>query len=222
MPDVRSTECWLCLNVRTLYCVRLMRRTSPESQTVVETAPVDAVGKGRPTPKRRDMTNRRGPVTAPKTRKEAYARQKEAAKAVRVARSTPATQMTVQQRRAALKAGDPSVLPKRDQGQTKKLTRDYVDSRRMLSTYLLWLFPLMLVSWLIPAAGVVQIFVLVVFLALLIEWILTGRRLRAMAIARFGSADGSALSIGFYAGSRAYLPRRWRLPAPQVTRGDEI
>ena len=27
------------------------------------------------------------------------------------------------------------------------------------------------------------------------------------------------MSIGFYAGSRAYLPRRWRLPAPQVQRG---
>ena len=30
------------------------------------------------------------------------------------------------------------------------------------------------------------------------------------------------MSIGFYAGSRAYLPRKWRLPAPQVQRGEPI
>jgi hypothetical protein len=30
------------------------------------------------------------------------------------------------------------------------------------------------------------------------------------------------MSLGLYAGSRAYLPRRWRLPAPQVDLGDKI
>ena len=43
-----------------------------------------------------------------------------------------------------------------------------------------------------------------------------------LAIERNGQADGTAMSIGFYMGSRAYLPRRWRLPGPQVQRGDEI
>ncbi len=51
---------------------------------------------------------------------------------------------------------------------------------------------------------------------------LVGRRIRALAIERFGSADGGNLSIGFYAGSRAYLPRRWRLPAPEVQLGQAI
>ncbi|MDT4914162.1 MAG: hypothetical protein QOC66_3290, partial [Pseudonocardiales bacterium] len=35
-------------------------------------------------------------------------------------------------------------------------------------------------------------------------------------------AQGGNMTIGFYAGSRAYLPRRWRLPSPQVERGDPI
>ncbi len=87
--------------------------------------------------------------------------------------------MTVAQRRAALKAGDPSVLPRRDQGQTRKLARDYVDSHRMASNYLLLLFPLMIVSWLLPAArahaarrarGVPRV---------LVEWYAVGRRIRA-------------------------------------------
>jgi hypothetical protein len=68
----------------------------------------------------------------------------------------------------------------------------------------------------------VQFVVFVVFLALLVEWYLTGRRIRAMSRERFGEAQGGNLSIGFYAGTRAYLPRKWRLPAPRVERGDEI
>jgi hypothetical protein len=158
-------------------------------------------------------------VRAPKTRKEALARQKQLSKQTRAARRTPAAQMTPAERRAALRAGDPAVLPRRDQGQTRKLARDYVDAHRLFSNYLLWLFPLMIVSYLIPY---IQIVVIAVFLGLLVEWYLVGARIRKMAIERFGKADGGNLSIGFYAGSRAYLPRRWRLPAPQVERGDPI
>ena len=178
-----------------------------------------AVGKGRPTPKRRDSTVQRGPVSAPKTRKEAYARQKQAAKAAKGLRKTPTAAMTPQQRREALRAGDPAFLPKRDQGPTRKLARDYVDSHRMLSNYLIALFPLLLLGTVIKG---VEIVVIAFFLALLVEWYLTGRRIRNMAIQRNGSAQGSAMAIGFYAGSRAYLPRKWRLPGPQVNRGDKI
>ena len=181
--------------------------------------PNPAVGKGRPTPKRRDSVVQRGPVSAPKTRKEAYARQKQAAKAAKGRRRTTAAAMTPLQRREALRAGDPAFLPKRDQGPTRKLARDYVDSHRMLSNYLLVLFPLLILGTVVKG---VEIVVIAFFLALLIEWYLTGRRIRKMAIERNGSAQGSAFSIGFYAGSRAYLPRRWRLPAPQVNRGDDI
>lgn len=189
---------------------------SVEAESVTVAA---GTGKGRPTPKRRDTTVRRGPVTAPRTRKEAYRRQKELARTQREARRTPASQLTAAQRRELLRAGDPSVLPRRDQGRTRKLARDYVDSHRMASNYLLILFPLIIIGYALPF---LQILVVVVFVALLGEWYTTGRRIRQMALARFGEAEGGAMSIGFYAGSRAYLPRRFRMPAPQVQRGDEI
>jgi hypothetical protein len=64
--------------------------------------------------------------------------------------------------------------------------------------------------------------VLVAFFGFLAEWYIVGRRIRSLATERFGKAEGGNMSIGFYAGSRAYLPRRWRLPGPQVARGDEI
>ena len=159
-------------------------------------------------------------MTAPKTRKEAYARQKELAKAQRAARRTPTSQLTVAQRRELLRAGDPSVLPRRDQGPTKKLARDYVDSHRMFSNYLLLLFPLIVVGYVVPvpaarrAGGVPRPARRVVH-----------RRAAGsarLAVERNGKADGSNFGIGFYAGSRAYIPRRWRLPAPQVQRGDPI
>ena len=203
-----------------LEVVKLIRRTEEPAAEVVEDEPAEpVVGKGRPTPKRRDVVGPRGPVTAPKTRKEAYARQKRQTKAARTAQRTPASQMTVAQRRAALKAGDPAVLPRRDQGPTRKLARDYVDSHRMVSNFLLLIFPLMIASDAVP---IMQLVVLAAFVGVLFEWFVVGRRIRALATERTGSADGSTMSIGFYAGSRAYLPRRWRLPAPQVSIGDEI
>src|SRR4051794_7916962 len=70
--------------------------------------------KGRPTPKRRDSQGRRGPLNAPKTRKEAYARQKQLAKSQPKAKVT-AKPRTVAEQRAALRAGDPTALPRRDQ-----------------------------------------------------------------------------------------------------------
>lgn len=197
------------------------RNAEPAPDAVADVVePTTLAGKGRPTPKRRDSAVQRGPVSAPKTRKEAYARQKQAAKTAKGARrSTGGAPMTALQRREALRAGDPALLPKRDQGPTRKVARDYVDSHRMFSNYLLLLFPLMIVSYLVPG---VQFVVIFVFLALIAEWYLTGRRVRALAIDRNGSAQGSAMSIGFYSGSRAYLPRKWRLPAPQKKLGDTI
>ncbi|HEY2167082.1 MAG TPA: DUF3043 domain-containing protein [Jatrophihabitantaceae bacterium] len=195
------------------------RPDQPAAADVPTEAPSALSGKGRPTPKRREAAPTRGPVTAPKTRKEAYARQKQQTRQTRTARRTPSESLSPQQRRALLRSGDESVLPRRDQGQTRKLARDWVDSHRMASNYLLLLFPLMILSYVLPYA---QFLVLGAFALLILEWNITGRRIRKLAIERFGKADGGPMTIGFYAGSRAYLPRRWRLPSPQVQRGDQI
>ena len=181
--------------------------------------------KARPTPKRRDAEGRKGPVTAPKTRKEAYARQKQLTKEQKTATQAgkaPVKARSAAEQRAALKRGDADALPRRDQGRTRKLARDYVDSKRMLSNYMLWLFPLFILTTIVPALRILEVAVIVIFLGLVGEWFIVGRRLRAMALERFGEADGTNMGIGFYMGSRAYMPRKWRLPAPQVSRGDEF
>jgi Protein of unknown function (DUF3043) len=214
--------------------VKLSRRgASVDTETEADVLPGDddATGvdlrKGRPTPKRRDAEGRKGPVTAPKTRKEAYARQKQLTKEQKLSPTaassggSPKARSAAEQR-AALRRGDPDALPRRDQGRTRKLARDYVDSKRMLSNYMLWLFPLFILTTAVPALRLLEVVVIVIFLGLVTEWFIVGRRLRAMALERFGEADGSNMSIGFYMGSRAYMPRKWRLPAPQVQRGTEI
>lgn len=221
MPVSHSTACSPCPPKRPGYPHRVKlgkRRVEevPEPEVEEETS---IGGKGRPTPKRRETVGKRGPVSAPKTRKEAYARQKQLAKSQRTASRTPATNLTVAQRRELMRQGDPSVLPRRDQGETRKLARDYVDSHRMASNYLLILFPLIIVGYALP---ILQIVVLVVFVGLLAEWYLTGLRIIKLARERYGNAQGGPMTVGFYAGSRAYLPRRWRLPGPQVEIGDKI
>jgi hypothetical protein len=193
----------------------------PAETVTVASSSTAAKVKGRPTPKRREAEGRRGPVTAPKTRKEAMARQRELAKLAKTQprRGSSLAPMSAAERRAAMRRGDPSVLPRRDQGATKQLARDYVDSHRMLSSFMLWLFPLMVVGGFVPQLSLLT---LALFLVFLFEWFLVGRRIRALVLQRHGKADGSALGIGFYAGSRAYLPRKWRMPAPRVSRGEAI
>ncbi|HEU5268692.1 MAG TPA: DUF3043 domain-containing protein [Jatrophihabitans sp.] len=176
-----------------------------------EQAPPGSAPKGRPTPKRRTTA---GPITpAPKTRKEAAAWQKQHANA----RVAGQKKLTTSEYRQAVRSGE--VLPRRDQGPVRALARDYVDSRRMASNYLLWLFPLLLIGYFVPY---LQILTFVLFLLLLAEWILAGTRIKRLAGQRGQSTRESALSLGFYAGSRAYFKRSWRRPLPVKQIGDEI
>jgi hypothetical protein len=204
--------------------VKLLRRRSaepmPEPEPEPEVIDSGTAPKGRPTPKRRDSAPRRQTVTqAPRTRKEAIRYQKDQAAR---AKTNPSAgrPLTAAESREAMRRGDPSALPRRDQGPERKLARDWVDSRRMLSNFLLLLFPLMILSIQIPA---LNFGVLIIFLALLGEWYIAGRRIKSLAAQRgLEQSRSSPFGVGFYAGSRAYMPRRWRMPAPQVNIGDQI
>jgi hypothetical protein len=201
----------------------LRRNAAPAAPRTAEPEtvepPGDVVsGKGRPTPKRRDTAPTRGPVQAPKNRKEAYRWQKQQTQ--RGKRSPGAGgKMSNQAFREALRRGDPDALPKRDKGPVRGLARDWVDSHRMLSNYMLVLFPLMVVGFFIPFLNIAVIGLL---FTIVVEWYLTGRRVRTLAKSRLDNVREGPWSIGFYAGSRAYMPRKWRMPGPQVELGDPI
>ena len=198
--------------------MNFLRRRRPEAPEPAEGEPIEqdpadpgGAPKGRPTPKRRTAA---GPVSpAPKTRKEAVAWQKQHANA----KVAGQKRLSSTEYRQAVRSGE--VLPRRDQGPVRALARDYVDSRRMASNYLLWLFPLLLVGYFVPY---LQILTFVLFLLLVGEWMITGSRIKRLAAERGHTSRESALSIGFYAGSRAYFKRSWRRPLPVKQLGEEI
>ena len=214
------------LGAGSLALVRLLPRragaeTSADSSAAT-TEDVRTESKGRPTPKRRDSGPRRGPVSpAPKTRREAMARQREQAKQARTApRPGGAAPLSAADRRARQQAGDPAYLQRRDQGELRAFARNYVDSRRMVSNYLLVLFPVALLSQFVHFLITVEI---TLVLLVLLEGIFTGRRIMAMAKQRnIDRGRETGTKIALYAIMRAYFPRRWRMPRPKVDMGASI
>jgi hypothetical protein len=197
----------------------------PTADAVDDETPV--VGKGRPTPKRREAEGKRGPVAPPpKTQREAMKRSKVAGKS-----------MTKEERRAAARvnrermmAGDEKALLPRDRGKARAYVRDLVDTRRNVAGILLPIALLSFIVLLIPIP-IVQAYgplvLLVAILAAIIDSVIFGRQLGKKVRAKFPNGDGSGQStkgsaLGFYAFNRACLIRRWRVPRPRVAAGATI
>jgi len=164
--------------------------------------------KGRPTPTRREAEAARkarlGRLPAdPKQRR-------------RVERSV--RNEAYQRQRQALRSGDAKNFPARDQGPARAFVRDYVDGRLRLLEFLM---PIVVVAWftLILRSASIYIYAsfameLVVVLGIVLG-ILLNVRVKREVRARFG--DEHVRGSGFYAFSRAAMPRFLRQPRPTVT-----
>ena len=110
------------------------------------------------------------------------------------------------EQRADRKCGGPESLPKRERGSNIKCDRDYLDSKRLLSNYLLLLCPIMLVPILFPKLDDSQIVILVALVVLIIEWYTIGKRIRSIAIGSRSSSrergTGPALSSRWCTGAK--------------------
>ncbi|MFT3900373.1 MAG: DUF3043 domain-containing protein [Gordonia sp. (in: high G+C Gram-positive bacteria)] len=185
-------------------------------------------GKGRPTPKRRDATKKRGPVAPPPmTRAEARARRKE-----------QRTTMTKEER-ADLKAkqrelrnevrdrrmaGDEEYLLPKDKGPARRYARNIVDSRRNfagLFTPLALVF-IVLIYGLPAYAGIVTLLLLVFVLAVVIDLVLVGRKVNKLVRERYPDTEEGGFKLGWYGASRALQMRRLRVPKAQVSYGEEV
>lgn len=194
--------------------------------------------KGRPTPKRNEVERahgmRRGPVTPPKTRKEAREQRrrqketmsKEELKALRAReRAERREQRRIADERMA--AGDPRYMLPRDQGPERALVRDWVDSRRFFANiFLPFALVLLLVMFLGQAmpklANIASLVSMVVIVVLIVEAFIIGKRANNVVRERFPGTDATGAGLGFYAYSRASQPRRLRTPRPQKNIGDEV
>ena len=172
-------------------------------------------GKGRPTPRRSEAQRRRtGPVPPPpRTRREAARRQRE----LGATRRTDTT--------ARLRAGDESVLPRRDRGPERRLVRDIVDSRRNAGAAFLLVALLVLVSYAVPSAAfklVVLYLWMGVFVLIIFDSVLLGLRIKRLVGERFPNTREGTVRLTLYGVNRTILPPRWRLPAARVRVGEKI
>lgn len=166
-------------------------------------------GKGRPTPKRREAeAARKNRIKAPRDRKEALRLQRARARQQR---------LKIQE---AMRTGDERYLPARDKGPVRRFVRDFIDSRRTASEYLLPYFLVIFLIMLIPLA-IAQTIALAMWLPALVlvplDLIYLGFRLRRELRERF--PDESHRGAVTYGIMRATQLRRLRLPKPQVERG---
>lgn len=166
-------------------------------------------GKGKPTPKRKDVTVKPGASLAPaKTRAERKA-QKEELRAARVAQ------------RNAFMRGDENALPLRDRGPVRRYVRNVVDSRFNIGEYFLpIIFIVLLMSMTrnqIVALFGILIMYLALFIAIVDGWLL-GRRVKKRVTEKFPNESTKGLAL--YAFLRSTQMRRMRAPRPLVKRGE--
>lgn len=170
-------------------------------------------GKGRPTPKRSEAERgrRQGITGSPaRPRSGGGGSGRNESKADRGVRYQ------------AMKRGEDWALQPRDRGPAKALARDYVDSRRRVSEYYLYVM-VALIAVLFIRTGPIQKFaqpVALVLIAFVIAdaWFL-GRSLRKLVAQRLPGESTRGLTM--YAVFRALQIRRMRVPAPRVQPGEK-
>lgn len=204
--------------------VRLLRRRSDSPADVEPVAPVVAgdpddprrpVGKGRPTPRRREAQKRRtGPVAPPpKTRREAYRRMREQGAERR---------STVRQ---AMQTGDERYLIPRDRGPERRLVRDIVDSRRNAGGLFLIAAAVYFVGLVIPNVQVkvaITSLWLTVLILLVVDSTVLGIKIRRLIRRRHPDTKQRMGGLIFYGITRATMIRRWRAPRPAVAVGTQV
>ncbi|UOR03040.1 DUF3043 domain-containing protein [Leucobacter allii] len=166
------------------------------------------IGKGRPTPSRKqaEAANAR-PIVGSKDK----AAQKELRR----------QQTELRERaRVGMMQGEERYLTARDKGPQRRYVRDFVDARWSVGEMLIPMMLVVLVMTFIP--GVVQVISLIViwvFVGIaILDAVILGIRLKGRLAAKFG-ADHVQPGFRWYAAMRAFQFRPLRVPKPQVKRG---
>ncbi len=175
---------------------------APETTQPGYTAP-----KGRPTPSRKEREAARRTPLVPADRKAAKDAQREADREFRA------------KQQQALQTGDERYLPANDRGPQRRYIRDYVDARFnvgdimiivILAVFIVGLFsPSMQQYTILLMWGMILLWV--------IDYMIMWRGLKKKLTEKFGSIEPRS---GFYAFNRVMMIRRFRLPKPQVKRGE--
>jgi hypothetical protein len=175
-------------------------------------SPAEAA-KGRPTPKRSEAERKRyQPITG--SRAPASPRTPEDKAKSRTDRA---------RRYEAMKAGESWALNPRDRGPARALARDYIDSKRRISEYYMYILVVLLVAVFVRNKTVedyISPLVLVLVVIILVDAQFVRRGLRRLVSERLPGESTRGLTM--YAVMRALQIRRFRIPAPRVQPGDKI
>jgi len=176
-----------------------------------DTTESDAVGKGRPTPKRKEQeAARRRPVIP-----DSKAARKEQRDKVRLQR---------EKEYQAMREGDERHMPAEHRGPERRFLRDWVDARTSIGEFLLPLSIVFVIASLaVPAASnlgfvVIAVFYVMVFAVAIDTWLMM-RRMKKHYVKKFGE-NRLPRGWSFYVIARHLNIRRFRAPKPKVARGE--
>ena len=176
-------------------------------------SPAEAA-KGRPTPKRSVAEAKRRQAIAGSSRAPAAPRTKEDKAKARANRTT---------RYEAMRRGEAWALNPRDRGPARALARDFVDSKRRVSEYYMYILVVLLVAVFVrstAAQAIISPLVLVLIVVILVDASLIRRSLHKLMAERLPNESTKGLTT--YAVMRALQIRRFRVPTPRVHPGDKI
>jgi hypothetical protein len=175
-------------------------------------SPAEAA-KGRPTPKRSEAERtRRQPITGSR-----------APAAPRTPEDKAKARGDKARRYEAMKAGEAWALNPRDRGPTRALARDYIDSKRRISEYYMYLLVVLLAAIFVrnkTAESYISPLVLVLVVIIIVDAQFIRYRLRKLISERLPGESPRGLTM--YAVMRALQIRRFRIPAPRVKPGDKF
>ena len=169
--------------------------------------------KGRPTPKRSEAErNRRQPISG--SRASAAPRTPEEKTRARGDRA---------RKYEAMKQGESWALNPRDRGPARALARDYIDSKRRISEFYMYILVVLLAAVFLrnkTEQQYISPLVLVLVVIILVDAQVIRRSLRKLVGERLPGESTRGLTM--YAVMRALQIRRFRMPAPRVRPGDKF
>ena len=199
------------------------KKAAPEEVAVEqEVAPLPkgyTPPKGTATPKRKvaEAANRH-PIVADRRKLT-----KEERKARKAANRKASDDLYYKQQQA-MRTGDERNMPYQHQGKVRRFGRDVVDSYSPISGWFMplavLLIPMMFFTARYPRFSFwATIAFYVIFILMALHALFIARRARMLAAYKYGDAQVPRGFIWQMLG-RGFYPRRWRLPSPQVKRGE--
>jgi Protein of unknown function (DUF3043) len=198
----------------------------PQATKTAETArtrPAAEAAKGRPTPKRSEAERgrRQGITGTPAGRSSGRAGSASGGAGRATSKATSKEDRL--RRNEAMRRGEEWALPARDRGPVKALVRDYVDSRRRISEYYMYVMLILVLLLFIRVPAVqhaAEPIVLVLIVFVIVDALLLRMNLKRLIPQRLPGQ--SARGVTIYAVFRALQIRRFRMPPPRVTPGTKV